>query len=273
MSHLWHIRRKSLAHLGRRALLRTGLRKRRALRSAPYSPSAIPRVLWMYWEQGFANAPPIVQACVASWKAQNPGWDIRLLDATCVNAHVDCPALPEDALSAHRADVLRTRLLNVHGGVWADATTWCLRPLDEWLPILGYAGFFAFNWDNSDAQIISGSWPRKVGNWFIAAAAGNALIKEWDRISCDYWQGRETAGNYFWHNDALEYAIGSLGEAAKVWDAMPKVSAGPAHFVWLALEHGQDEQAARDAIATRSIPLQKLSWRMKASVGEIEAFF
>jgi len=271
VSHLSHIRSKKMTFWVRRGLRKIGIGTPPKIQAEPFPPSAIPCTLWIYWDQGFEAAPELVRACVQSWRGLNPGWDVRLIDANLVDQLVEMPDLPASISSAHKADVLRTRLLAVHGGVWTDATTWCLRPLNEWLPIAGYAGFFAFNWQNSDAKIITVPWKRTIGNWFIAAAPSNPLALEWDRIACEYWQNRERATNYFWHNDALEYAVGHIPSAQEVWDAMPKLSAGPAHYAWLALEHGTDHENARSAIATGAIPLQKLSWRMKATVSDVRA--
>lgn len=271
MSHLSHIRSKRVAFRVRRALRKLGIGKPPQRQAEPYPAAAIPRILWLYWEQGLDAAPELVRACVDSWRSLNPGWDIRLLDEASMAEWVDMPSLPGAIASAHKADVLRTRLLAKHGGVWADATVWCLRPLDEWLPVAGYSGFFAFNWQNPDAQIITVPWPRLIGNWFIAAAPGNVLITEWDRVTCEYWLGREAAGNYFWHNDALEFVIGANAAARRVWDAMPSISAGPPHFAWLALEHGTDEEEARSAIATGAIPVQKLSWRMDTNLDDLKS--
>jgi mannosyltransferase OCH1-like enzyme len=42
------------------------------------------------------------------------------------------------------AALARLCLLRTHGGVWVDATVFCRRPLDEWLPEHAASGFFAF---------------------------------------------------------------------------------------------------------------------------------
>ena len=60
----------------------------------------------------------------------------------------------------HRANVLRMELLARHGGVWVDATCFCVRPLDEWLPAQMSSGFFAF---------ARPARSRLLANWFLAA--------------------------------------------------------------------------------------------------------
>jgi len=237
----------------------------------PEVPAVVPKILWINWNQGHSAAPAIVQACRKTWQELNPNWDIRLLDRTNAGQYVDLPPLPNSISDAHRSDVLRTRLLAEYGGVWADATTWCLKSLDEWLPMVAHAGFFVFNWDNGDKRMIAAGLPRLVGNWFIAAAPRNPLVMEWDRLACEYWAGRQSTSDYFWHNDALEYALRSHEPSRRVWGRMPKFSAGPPHFAWLALERGEAFATARQAIATCTTPLQKLSWRISCELDEIQA--
>lgn len=272
MTHQRYIEQKRVVHVARKVLRKLGLRRTSAAPLLPAPPSQIPRILWLYWEQGFANAPDLVHACRRTWEERNPGWDIRILDRDSAYAAVDMPYLPDTIISAHRADVLRTRLLAEHGGVWADATTWCLRPLDEWLPVVAHAGFFIFTWEEQDRHIIAQSWPRLVGNWFIAAAPANPLIATWDRLTLEHWKGRASTKDYFWHNDAIEFAIRRHDAAAEVWRRMPKLSAGPPHFAWLALERGQDRQLAQAAIRSCAVPIQKLSWRMRFTEEELRSF-
>ena len=47
------------------------------------------KTIWSFWHSGFANLTPLLRLCVASWQAQNPGWDIRILDRD--NVHVYMP--------------------------------------------------------------------------------------------------------------------------------------------------------------------------------------
>ncbi|MGM0857555.1 MAG: capsular polysaccharide synthesis protein [Pseudomonadota bacterium] len=36
----------------------------------------------------------------------------------------------------NKADLLRLYLLSRYGGAWVDATTFCVKPLEEWLPYI-----------------------------------------------------------------------------------------------------------------------------------------
>ncbi|MFC3100229.1 capsular polysaccharide synthesis protein [Altererythrobacter lauratis] len=270
-----YILHKRAVGLARKVQRRVGRALGFARTHQPFVPAPIPRILWLYWDQGFDQAPGIVQACAARWRALHPGWDVRLLDRDSIEGLVAMPPLPDGIMKAHYADVLRTRLLATHGGVWADPTIWVSRPLGEWLPFAAQAGFFAFTWIDGDRPFIGHTYRRTVGNWFLAAAPGNPLVNAWDRQVLDYWQGRGATDNYYWHNDALEYVARRNEAARDVWLRMPKMGAMPPHLVF-ALFSGRMEQGresdVQQAIADGTIPLHKLSWRMDGQFPAIAAF-
>ncbi len=295
---LWH-RAGGVRRRVRRAL---GDPPKRAVRVFPH---AIPKRIWMYWDQGEAAAPPLVLRCIRSWREMNPGWSVTVLDATTAPSAVALPALPKTLLPAHYADVLRTRLLAEHGGVWADATTFCARPLDPWLPMVaGQSGFFAFSWIPGDRAFLGGGLSRTIGNWFLASAPGGAVIAAWDRQTVAYWTGRQQTADYFWHNDAFEWVVATDRAARRAWARTPRFGALAPHLAWHRLEAEDLKQhrleaedlkqhqleaeepteprldaeeavaraaAVEAAIATGAILVHKFSWRMPQPVSEIEA--
>lgn len=153
--------------------------------------SELNRVVWMLWLQGFERAPDIVRLCLASWKTRNPTWRVIELSDANLSDYVDA-----DSLASLRAvknievqkfsDLVRLYLICKHGGVWADATCFCCKPLDSWLPDNMTSGFFAFKfqadeWLQSNMSSgLSGLVARKkhskiIANWFLAARKGNYL--------------------------------------------------------------------------------------------------
>ena len=133
----------------------------------------IPKKLFMYWHQGWKNAPDMVKRCAATWQEHNPTWNINLLDSATVGEKVKLPPaaktlnLPLPALS----DVIRICLLKQYGGVWADATLWCVRPLDDWIDsVCARAGFFAYDKPGPD---------RPISSWFLAAGTDCRIVDLW----------------------------------------------------------------------------------------------
>jgi hypothetical protein len=48
----------------------------------------IPRHIFIFWGQGFANAPEIIHQCVISWYLKNPTWKVLLLDWDNLNEYL-----------------------------------------------------------------------------------------------------------------------------------------------------------------------------------------
>jgi Capsular polysaccharide synthesis protein len=219
-----------------------------------------PKIIWMLWLQGWQLAPRIVQACRRSWEINNPDWDIHYLDRlnvaylidNCrVRAALDDLDQPAEACS----DRLRIALLAQHGGVWVDATTYCLRPLSDWLFEVLESGFFAFDRPGAD---------RLLSSWFLAAKSDNYIVQRWAERTLEYWEGRRYRHHYFW----FHYLFGTEYEKDQafriIYDKIPKISAaGPHYYVpqnvalWAPLTE-RDEQV----ISGIETPLLKLSHRL-----------
>ena len=127
----------------------------------------------MYWDRGLDAAPEVVHLAYRSWREMNPGWEVRFLDDATAARYLDVGTLFGVASLQHtvaaRSDYLRTYLLARHGGVWADATAWCWRPLDDWLTgETADTGFFIFRQPESKED-------RQITSWFIASAPGNSI--------------------------------------------------------------------------------------------------
>lgn len=228
-----------------------------------------PRIIWMLWHQGWDQAPAVAHAARRSWARLNPGWDLRLVDRHSLSAY-----LPDDRLEfiygkskeqESMANLVRMDLLWFHGGVWADATTLCTRPLEDWLPSAMPEGFFAFDRPADD---------RMLATWFLAARPRNPLVGLWRIAMNSYWQGRDARHIYFWMHGlfALCYA-NDLGFRA-IWDATPKFPArhrfmfGPDSPVLLA-------PPAEDLVALLEnppVPVFKLTHKFKVPPNENSMF-
>lgn len=253
---------KKARSLARRAVVRaTG---RREDRFAEALPRAIPRRIWLYWDTGEASAPPVVTACIASWRRLNPGWEVVVLDAAALAARGDVPPKPPEMTVQAHSDLVRLRLLRRHGGVWADATVMCLVPLDHWLPPVAASGFFAFLWTEADAWFVRPNIHRVLTSWFLASEAEGAVVGPWEAASVAYWQGRRAPHDYYWVHLILETLSRSDAGVARAFRAMPALGAYRAHlvhdYVHAARHGGRDRDAVAAALASGAVPVQKLRW-------------
>ncbi|WP_110673688.1 capsular polysaccharide synthesis protein [Salinicola sp. RZ23] len=140
------------------------------------SPGTCSKIIWMYWHAPLEQAPEVVQLSVRSWQVMNPDYDVRLLSDDTMEAHLGFDFMAAFELCrvrlkvATKVDVLRLYLLSRFGGVWADATLFCLKPLKTWMPALvDEFGFYTFR---REAVVT-----RPIEFWFIAAKRGDPVIQ------------------------------------------------------------------------------------------------
>ena len=130
--------------------------------------------LFIYWDQGFENSPKLVQKCLLTWKKHNPTWNIIELDNTNLSQYIDLkPELHENIhiTKASMSDIIRICLLEKYGGLWVDATTYCVKPLDDWLPQYITSGFFAFSKYEPEHNML-------ISSWFLYGDKDNYIIKK-----------------------------------------------------------------------------------------------
>jgi hypothetical protein len=256
------------------------------------STASIERVVWFHWFQGLANAPYVVRRCHESWIARNPGWRVVGLDESSLQglASVDYRSGNLAGLSVqHRADLLRLDLLAHHGGVWADATCFCVQPLDDWLLPNMESGFFAFSRPGPD---------RLMSNWFLAAELRNMLVNRlFDRMAA-YWGGTAfhqdkrqvtrkiltrllrhsprtrawwfsspvrdllAVSPYFAFHYGFEKLVREDRESAEIWRRTPKISADGPQRLYRAGLLGPGSPELRSEIDRRAIPVYKTTWKL-----------
>jgi hypothetical protein len=175
------------------------------LPAPPIFPKLIKKI-FIYWQQGFDNAPPIIVKAVNSWIENNPTWEVILITDENLHSHLDDTdffslfhAKRATMQTAAFSDLLRLWLLGKYGGVWVDATTLCNVPLDSWLPFIvdDELEFFAFrNFDYKPSVIQKEIYP--ISSWFLYGSPTSEIIQRWKQEMVDYWDGRTEVDKYFW---------------------------------------------------------------------------
>jgi len=254
------------------------------------------RTIWMYWQQGYEAAPRLVKLCVDSWRVRNPGWEVLCLDGETVREYHDLsreldlerPDIPVQKVSA----LTRLALLERHGGVWADATVFCARPLDEWLPARMTEGFFAFQ------RPAPG---RLMANWFMAAEPGNLLVRELRRELLDLFRNnrftnqdtrfgsavirylhpllrRRVAWTRYWLSSPVvkilkvypyyifHYAFNKIVHddpaCAKIWRNVPRLGAKQPMAVHSGWKRNHPPEEVIERMVADPAPVYKLNWRV-----------
>jgi hypothetical protein len=177
------------------------------------------KAIWIYWAQGWDAAPELIKQCKRSWEYYNTGWNIHFLDDSNLTDYFDIdswiPNLQQKdiGLSA-KSDIIRINLLRKYGGVWADATLWCHKPLDDWLQEYMLNDFFTFSNPTDD---------RAIGPWFIAADKSGYMIDAYYEIVKKYWIEHDCAHNYFWTHGLFNNLYETDMTFKALWDDVPKI--------------------------------------------------
>jgi hypothetical protein len=123
---------------------------------------------WMYWEQGFENAPRLVRLCKDSWAACSD--NLVALDKSLLVAYLpesDILPLYQDHIQFQiRSDLIRLKLLLKYGGIWADATVLCTRDYHDWLT--DEMAPFPVLYPNTD---------RLISSWLVYSKPGSPSLK------------------------------------------------------------------------------------------------
>ena len=128
-----------------------------------------------------SNAPKIILECKNSWIEKNPDWEVRLIDKNTIDSYKEIKKIKKlfNNLSiAHISDLIRLALLERNGGVWVDASLFCIVPLKNWIFEYLDTGFFLFE---SDTNLTI------IANWFIASERNHITIKRLKEKLILYW--------------------------------------------------------------------------------------
>lgn len=264
---------------------------------------AFPRTIWFHWMQGLSAAPRIVRSCHESWAAANPNWDVVVIDETNLRDYVQADfangQLKELPLN-QKADLIRLDLLARHGGVWTDASCYCVRPLDGWLPAVMRSGFFAFQRPGRD---------RLLSSWFLSAVPSHVLTTKWYEMMLSYWgehtfrsherpllhravditlqrsirltrlwfspfvRDRLAVAPYFAIHYAFAELVGSDSVCREAWQSVPPVSSDVARGLLRDDRPVQLTPTLKQQIDTATAPLYKLSRRVdQVPVGSALAY-
>lgn len=224
----------------------------------------VPKKIWIYWDQGENDAPPLVKECIKSWREKNKNWDIIVLDSKSITKHQTSQLSHKDIPIEKKSDILRTDLLKNKGGVWVDATTYCHRPLDEWLTFMLTNGFFVFSHGGPD---------RFIESWFIASTIKHPLITAWGDTLTEYLKKtKKNSMFYFWSFYVFQWRI---LKSRTLSNELSKCCCYPAPPTFKLMSHMDNRIPFTDFLEYlyAGLPLSKLNWRSTSTEKELNDLF
>ena len=217
--------------------------------------------LFIYWEQGWDDAPYICKMCLKSWeKYNNNDWNIIKLHRNSINEYINITKIVPNFWNvqsiASRSDILRINLLRKYeNSVWVDATTFCTRPLNDW--ITKHESFFAFSNPSND---------RMIASWFLYSKKSNYIVDKWCEVYNSYWIDKVKPEKYFQFHYMFNNLYNTDTSFKEQWDKVYQISAKIPHklkYKEKHQEHVPDEK--KQHIITIQSPMYKLDHTEKSS--------
>lgn len=229
---------------------------------APLAEGGVPpRIIWICWLQGMENAPEIVKRCYASVNRYATGYEIRVITRENLLDYVTMPDYILDKLRrgsisfTHFSDILRTRLLIEHGGIWLDSTVLLT---GEFPTYITESLFFVFR----------GSWLTNgftgISSWLIASVPQHPLLlRTWDLL-CAYWKEHNGLCHYYLFHLMVALAVNENEGLRREFERMPyRCNAAP-HTMQVRLFEEYGEDLWRDI--TEQSPVHKLTWKGRSAM-------
>ena len=206
------------------------------------------KTIWLLWFQGWENAPHLQKKMANSWEKHNPGWNIIYLDETNLKDYLPDVGFiydtNKDISYQAKSDIIRLELLNKYGGVWADSTTLCMQPLDNWIePAIKPSGFWMYHGRGAGMDINDGP-----ASWFIVSKRGSYIVNKWKEACCQYWESRHSTDDYFWMDGLFRELFDSDPIFRSEWANVPFLSCeeyGSSHTLATHGVFGNDDKLKR----------------------------
>lgn len=226
--------------------------------------------IWVLWLQGMNNAPKLIQKCFEALCINKPeGFDVIVLDNSNLKEYISLPEYVwekynQGVISAtHLSDIIRMELLYVYGGLWIDATVYCMDKIPDFM-ISGDLFMFKIGAVVTNPVL-------KMSSWWIYARKGNKLIQNTRNILYRYWKEEAVLIDYFLVHIIMSKFIDTDSECRRIFNNIPYFNSGNAHILGgkLSVKYSEDEWE----IIKYTSPVQKLTYKSKYIRGDLYNFY
>jgi hypothetical protein len=184
----------------------------------------IPKIVWLWWEQGWDNAPFISSYTVKSFTLLNPDFKINLVSRDNINDFIDAEYnwLFNCRGAAFRADIIRLLLLQKYGGVYADAATFCCINILNFINEIKFDNFWGFDIksftkDKNDR--------RTLASWFYISMPNTYIINNFTNVFLKNAKKNPIKHPYFLHHYTLTDLIENDTKFKEWYNKLTKISA------------------------------------------------
>ena len=214
--------------------------------------------IWVYWHQGFNNAPPIVRKAYSNLKKYAGAHQVITLDKDNISEYVQFPDYIYEKLRSgkitltHFSDLLRMALLSNMGGYWIDSTILLSCPLPHY-----DTPFYSIRNGRFNPRHVNGG-----GMWsafFIGTGRNNAVAKYILDLFLNYWKRENCLIDYFLVDYSIAMAYYKFKEFKRIIDANPIDNADVVKMATM-LNCEFDRKAWNELYHSQVV--HKLSWKL-----------
>lgn len=223
-------------------------------------------VIWTMWWQGEENAPEIVKMCINSMRKHSNGHKVVVLDSENYKDYVTLPEIVEQRLQEGKtdktdlkiitldqtqiSDIVRMYLLYNYGGIWADATMFFSKDIDNEL--------FAAKWvtlgQDDQWYIGRGRW----STFFMGGISGLGFTKLNYDMHIEYWENKKYYVNYLMTDHMFDLACKERKEIDKLVENNPCLYR---HCLTVSRNRNQLVNEKEAELFFENQIFHKLSWR------------
>jgi hypothetical protein len=172
--------------------------------------------VFVFWAQGFDQAPPVVRMCRDQLLALHEPGVVVCLDSQTLSDWVELPDHVVEAGSGmitQYSDLVRAALLARHGGIWVDATVLVTTELTSLYDTLTPTGFFAPTYRAGG-----------IASWVMASEQHGYIVSIMRETELLYWNEPDAPKAYFKFHQMFEAQYLLDERFAASFDGMPTVS-------------------------------------------------
>jgi len=207
--------------------------------------------IFILWLQGWDNVSWLNKQVAESWQINNPDWKIHYICLNNLKEYIDDIDYIYDCNKTispqAKSDIIRLSLLKKYGGIWADSTLLCMKPLDTWInEYISPIGFWMYHGHGAEMDKENGP-----ASWFIVSEKDNYLITKWKEECDKYWldEERKYADNYFWMDNLFKYLYNNNEIFKDLWDKVP--------YIYCELD-GQSHTLAHHKMENNTLHIKKI---------------
>lgn len=219
--------------------------------------------IWVYWHQGFNDAPPIVKKAYSSILQFAGNHKVIALDKNNISEYAKFPDYIYDKLHSgnitltHFSDLLRMALLSEWGGFWIDSTIL----LSDSLPHYD-TPFYSIKNNVYNPRHVNGG--NMWSAFFIGTGRKNAVAKYILDLFLSYWKKEDCLIDYFLVDYSIAIAYYKFDEFRKVIDRNPVDNPDVCKMANM-LNQKFDEKTWTEIYHSQVI--HKLSWKLPLAKG------